>query len=74
MAYFDIQVSQSDIKNGARKSCNGCPIARALKRLPRVACVSVFEIGFAVNGHWFEASEEMATFICQFDAGRPVSP
>lgn len=74
-----VNVTHSDIDDGTKMSCTGCPVVLGIRRSlghlgdVRVGnpCVSLWN-----NGRRYETivPPEASRFISNFDDGRPVSP
>lgn len=76
-----IEVTQEDINNGRRKSCNACPVALAVKRATQAREVSIHEqVGyfaassFVTHMDVFDLPSEAIEFIDNFDYGNSVRP
>lgn len=79
-----VNVTQEHINKGARRTCSGCPIARALAALIGDEYrVSVNGTSFDVTrgARWHEnvwafgyLKRPVADFVEDFDEGRPVGP
>lgn len=76
MRTVTVEVTQDDIDAGRRKSCFGCPVARALRR-------AVGGDAWVVGPSWARAladaaalplPPEAARFVRSFDDRSPVSP
>lgn len=77
-----IEVTADDIAKGKRKSCDACPVARAIHRATGDGWNAVVYkdncIAVADDDDWdreeFTPPPEVAQFVKDFDAGRPVTP
>lgn len=77
MKKLKVEVTTHDIKNGSRKSCEACPVARALKRALH------YKKSVNVNNHSASIDEykkhailptKAQNFIRNFDDGFKVKP
>ena len=68
-----IDVTQEDIVNGKKKSCDECPIALAMIRAG-YKNVSVGSYFISSGNLTYLVPPEVTKFVLDFDAEKPVSP
>ena len=75
---MNISVTQADIRNGQRRECAACPIARAIRRklhkLVKVGCWSASLWRDGEMTHMGELPKTAIQFIVDFDNDRLVKP
>jgi len=71
-----INVTQRDIKQGERASCNKCPVALALSRHFRGIDVGVYScsVFHEYKWLWVRFPPKASKFILDFDANKHVEP
>jgi hypothetical protein len=69
-----IRVTPQDIREGERKDCHYCPIARAMNRAFRNKNIQVVGPGVWIKGKLLRLPDPAMDFILRFDKGWPVKP
>jgi hypothetical protein len=70
---MQITVTQEDISQGVRCSCNTCPVARAASRAFG-GNVLVRTTDLLAFSRWYQLPTEATQFIADFDTNKPVQP
>jgi len=72
---IEINVTENDIKLGKSRSCDFCPIARAIKRrIKKGICVQVYFSLHCNRKFICDMPDTASYFVRSFDDGYPVSP
>lgn len=67
-----ISVTEEDIANGKRQTCDSCPIALAVKRAYPGCPVSVDQWGIKIAGcRMYRVNDQMYKFMTDFDLCGP---